>query len=105
MFHSGTNPMTADKSPPLPDSVVVRSIEARNAWLEAHTGDAVGGMRAALAALTDGAEPVAWIYEERYGHNDDAWIERIGRALPVWEYRNAQPLYTAPRPSAALVGL
>lgn len=49
---------------------------------------------AALPVLL--GEPVAWIYEERYGYNDSAWIERINRSMPCWETRNQIPLYTLP---------
>lgn len=49
----------------------------------------------AAAPTPPKAEAWAWAYEERYGNDYGAWIERIARALPCWEYRNAQPLYTA----------
>lgn len=59
-----------------------------------------------IATLTQHAEAgaVAWIYKERYGHRDECWIERINRTLPVWEHKDAIPLFLQPAQPASQQG-
>jgi hypothetical protein len=142
--------MTADKSPPLPDSERIAPVqgysagipwsihlEAYDAYCKRHSkqqalieGGCRGGfgvqeldslipgwrdrvseigrlrtriaeLEQRLAALTDGAEPVAWLVD--WGMHETVYVDK--RDVPFSKQEHAIPLYTAPRPSAALDAL
>lgn len=50
------------------------------------------------------AGAVAWIYKECHGHQDECWIERVSRTLPVWKHWDVIPLFLHPAQPASQQG-
>lgn len=103
--------MTTDNEAAAVEAVKL-AIEARNAWLEKHRGDAVGGMRAAIAAHTaaSAGEAVAWVRKktlDAVAWPPDRGLTAYLSADPCDDYE-CVPLYTtlpAAVPADALVEL